>query len=252
MEGIHIQKTFPVQLPVNAEEPVLTLSREGPLFILHWHLKDNRFNPVSCKALLDALQIVENIYVTADEPQPMALITIGNGKIFSNGLELVYAAQYPPFMDMYLAVLKKMLTFCIPTIAALNGHAFAGGCLFAFAHDYRVMRADRGFLCMNEVEFAAPLAPGMSAILQYKLTPTVFRDMVLRAHRFSAKEALEKNMVDQIVPENEVLSAAKALGEKLAPLAQSGSIAYKQLKDQMYTDIVKHLGTPYNRLAPRL
>ncbi|ORX44028.1 ClpP/crotonase [Hesseltinella vesiculosa] len=251
LDGIHVQSEFPVQLP-SKEDPQMTLSREGSLFILHWHHKDNRFNVVSCKALLEALQIVENIYITADEPEEMALITTGDGKIFSNGLELIYAAAYPPFMDLYFSVLKKMLTFCIPTIAALNGHAFAGGCLFAMTHDYRVMRSDRGFLCMNEVEFAAPLSPGMSAVLQYKLTPVVYRDMVLRAHRFPAKEALEKGIVDHIVPENEVLPFAKELGNKLAPLAKSGSVAYKQLKDQMYSEIVERLGQPYHRLAARM
>ncbi|KAI8337129.1 ClpP/crotonase-like domain-containing protein [Chlamydoabsidia padenii] len=243
--------SFPRSFP-SSDNAQMTLSQEGPLFILHLHHKDNRFNPEFCHALLAALQVVEDAFVTADEPSEMALVTTGNGKIYSNGLELIFAASYLPFMDLYLSVLKKLLTFCIPTIAALNGHAFAGGCLFALAHDYRVMRSDRGYICMNEVEFAAPLHPGMSAILQYKLTPVVFRNMVLRAQRFNAQEALKEGMVDVIVPENEVLPKAKELGIQLAPLAKSGSVAYKQLKDQMYVDVVARLSVPYHRLASRL
>ncbi|CAO3581116.1 unnamed protein product [Absidia cylindrospora] len=105
---------------------------------------------------------------------------------------------------------------------------------------------------MNEVEFGAPLSPGMSAILQFKLTPVTFRNMVLRAQRFSAKDALDQGMVDVIVPEDQVFPKAKELALQLAPLAKSGSSAYKQLKDQMYVDIVERLSVPYHRLAPRL
>lgn len=83
------------------------------------------------------------------------------------------------------------------------------------------------------MEFAAPLHPGMSAILQFKLTPVAFRNMVLRAQRFGAKDALALGMVDEAVPEDQVLSKAKELALELAPLAKSGAAAYKQLKDQV-------------------
>lgn len=99
----------------------MTLSQEGPLFILHLHHNDNRFSPEFCRAILTVLQIVEDIYVNAEEPLEMALVTVGNNKIYSNGLELAHVITYPPFMDLYLSVLKKLVSFCIPTIAALNG-----------------------------------------------------------------------------------------------------------------------------------
>ncbi|KAI9309427.1 ClpP/crotonase-like domain-containing protein [Cunninghamella echinulata] len=223
---------FPQSFP-SEENAKMTLHKEGDVFILHLHHKDNRFDTEFCKSILLALQTIEDIFVTAEETLDMALVTVGDGKIFSNGLDLGHAVSYTPFMDVFLSLLKKLVSFCIPTIAALNGHAFAGGCMFAMAHDYRVMRSDRGYICMNEVEFGAPLHPGMSAVLEYKLQPTVFRDMVLRAYRFPAKEALEKGIVDAIAPENEVLPTAKAFAAKLAPLSKSAGPGYKQLKDQV-------------------
>lgn len=114
------EPSFPQSFP-SSDNAQMTLSREGPLFILHLHNKDNRFTPEFCRALLAALQVVEDINVMADEATDMALVTVGNGKIYSNGLELSYAVSYLPFMDLYLSVLKKLLTFRIPTIAALNG-----------------------------------------------------------------------------------------------------------------------------------
>jgi enoyl-CoA hydratase/carnithine racemase len=93
------------------------------------------------------------------------------------------------------------------------------------------------FTKQNEVEFGAPLHPGMSAILQFKLTPVAFRNMVLRAQRFNAKDAMTLGMVDDAVPEDQVLSKAKEMALQVAPLAKSGAAAYKQLKDQvMKTD----------------
>ncbi|KAI8063688.1 ClpP/crotonase-like domain-containing protein [Gilbertella persicaria] len=222
---------FPLVLP-NKESHWMTLSREGPLFILHLHEKDNRFTTEFCQAILKALQVVEDQFMASEGPVDMALVTLGNDKIYSNGLDLMHAVTYLPFMDVYLSMLKRLVTFCVPTVAAINGHAFAGGCMLALAHDYRVMRSDRGFMCMNEVDLPSPLAPGMAGLLRGKMGPKTFRDMVLQGHRFTAKEALENELVDMIVPQDQVLDKAKALALTWAPKARSG-IVYKQLKDEV-------------------
>lgn len=111
---------FPLALP-SKENHQMTLSQEGPLFILHLHHKDNRFTTEFCHAILKALQVVEDFFLAADEPTDMALVTLGNDKIFSNGLDLMGAVTYVPFMDIYLLVLRRLVTFCIPTVAAING-----------------------------------------------------------------------------------------------------------------------------------
>jgi enoyl-CoA hydratase/carnithine racemase len=66
--------------------------------------------------------------------------------------------------------LGRLLCFPVPTIAAINGHAFAGGFMLAFAHDYRIMRTDRGFLCLPEIDLGMGLLPGMNAIIRYRKT----------------------------------------------------------------------------------
>ncbi|KAG2214856.1 hypothetical protein INT46_000154 [Mucor plumbeus] len=241
---------YPVALP-SKERHFMTLSKDGPLFILHLHEKDNRFTTEFCQSILKALQIVEDAFISSEDPVDMALVTLGNDKIFSNGLDLMHAISYSPFMDIYLSVLRRLVTFCIPTVAAVNGHAFAGGCMLALAHDYRVMRSDRGFMCMNEVDLPSPLAPGMAGLLRYKMSPKTYRDMVLQGHRFTAQEALDQELVDIICPGDQVFGKAKELALKWAPKAKSG-IVYKQLKDEMYSDLIRLLNIPFHRLAPKM
>ncbi|KAI9249163.1 ClpP/crotonase-like domain-containing protein [Phascolomyces articulosus] len=242
----HQEVALPLALP-STEKHYMTLSREGPLFILHLHNKDNRFTTEVCKAIIHALQVVEDTFLAQKEPTEMALITVGDGKFFSNGLDVAHAREYIPFMDSYLTMLKKLLTFTIPTVAALNGHAFAGGCMLALAHDYRVMRTERGFMCMNEIDIKAPLHPGMNALLRYKTTPKTLRALVLQGYRFNSDEALAADLVDEICPEKELMATAKKLALKWAPKAKAG-IVYRQLKEELSTDTIRLLSVPYNRL----
>ncbi len=84
----------------------------------------------------------------------------------------------------------------MPTVAMINGHAFAGGIMLAMYHDYRVQSPTKGFLCLNELLLGIPLKPAMSSIFRQKLSPQTYRMMVLEAKRFSGKEALEGGVVD--------------------------------------------------------
>ncbi|KAI9262715.1 ClpP/crotonase-like domain-containing protein [Sporodiniella umbellata] len=242
--------TFPLELP-SKDDHQMTLSREGPLFILRLHNNENRFTRVFIRSIIHALEVIEDLNYALEEEEDMALVTVGEGKFFSNGLELKSVLLDPSFIDSYHLMLKKMLTFCIPTVAVINGHAFAGGCMFALAHDYRIMREDRGYICMNEVDLPSSLSSGMSSIIRQKTTPTIYRDMILQARRFGAKDALQCGLVDAVSSEKELFSHGKELALKWAHKAKAG-IAYKQLKESMYEETVKNFGVPFNRLASKL
>lgn len=115
------------------------------------------------------------------------LVTMGTGKFYSNGLDLDWLAAHGDQMQFYVgrvqALFARMLTLPMPTAAALNGHAFGAGAMLAIAHDYRVMRADRGYFCFPEVDIHIPFTPGMAALIQAKLTPETPRRQGLRHPR---------------------------------------------------------------------
>lgn len=141
--------------------------------------------------------------------QLRTIMTIASHKkIFSNGLVLPEVFRLgSPYFELYHGLIHRVLTFPMPTVAAINGHAFAGGCMFALAHDYRVMRPDVGFMCLvcffifitaslttrhssaiqNEVDMPSPLPPGMTAIIKCKTkSPMTLRKLILEGHRFNA------------------------------------------------------------------
>ena len=127
----------------------------------------------------------------------------------------------------------------MPTIALINGHAFAGGLMTAMMHDYRLMNPDRGFLCLNELDFGAPLLPPMASIFRQKLpSPTTYRAMVLEAKRFDARDALEQGIIDGLAGGGGIVDDALrfAVDANLPEKAKSG--VYGRLKMEMWRETV--------------
>ncbi len=144
----------------------------------------------------------------------------------------------------------------MPTIALINGHAFAGGFMLAMHHDYRVFNPERGFLCLNELEFGVAMYPPMLSIFRQKLPhPGTYRDMVLEARRYAAQDALKEGLVDVLgrLPEALQLVRERNL------IAKGASGVYGELKAEMWRESVallddhqgnqKHQGALKKRMA---
>ena len=148
---------------------VTSLQRDGDVFVLDLGSDENRFNGDSVAAIEACLDEVEAA------PGPRALVTVASGKIWSNGLDLDWMGAHPdefaPFLHRLHGLFARLLACGVPTVAALQGHSFAAGAMLALAHDLRVMRADRGFFCLPEVDIRIPFTPAMSALIQARLSP---------------------------------------------------------------------------------
>lgn len=102
-------------------EPLVDLLREGPLFILTMIDHENRFTTEMCKAICDAMDHVMDV-VDKEDMQQAALMTRGQDKFYSNGLNMEKAWVIPGFTDhTFMPMLNKILMFGIPTIACMNG-----------------------------------------------------------------------------------------------------------------------------------
>jgi enoyl-CoA hydratase/carnithine racemase len=206
-----------------------TLENDGDVWILHLGDDENRFNPDSMTTVGDLLDEV------AAKPEPRALVTTASGKIWSNGLDLDWLAQnsdrVQEFVDQVHALFAKFLAAPLPTVAAIQGHCFAAGAMLALAHDWRLMRADRGWFCLPEADINIPFTPGMSALIQSRLTPATATAAMLGARRFDGTEAEDAGIVDEAVAEDAVVTAAVALAG--AQAGKSGA-TLATIKQRMY------------------
>ncbi|PNS20281.1 Enoyl-CoA delta isomerase 1, peroxisomal [Sphaceloma murrayae] len=194
---------------------------------------DNRLKSDFCQALILALDIIEFKY-----PHGVVITTSGIQKFYSNGLDLVHANYTPGFFTESLyALWRRLLIYPMPTIALINGHAFAGALMLAMHHDYRIMNPHKGYLCLNEVELGVPLRPPMSSIFRQKTTPTTYRTLVLEGRRFKSLDALKDGIVDALGGLDETLKYIDEL--QLVKKADKG--VYGELKREMYRESLHYL-----------
>ncbi|HJQ44178.1 MAG TPA: enoyl-CoA hydratase-related protein [Jatrophihabitantaceae bacterium] len=208
-----------------------TLDRDGEVFLLNLGDTENRFSPDWLTEVKAHLNTVES----ADGPR--VLVTTASGKFFSNGLDLEWLSQhtdqFAPYVIDVQDIFASVLALPVPTVCAIQGHCFAAGAMLALAHDFRVMRADRGFFCLPEVDINIPFTRGMSALIQGRLSKKTAHEAMTTGRRYGGGEALEAGIVDAVAHEDDVLSAAV---EMARPLAAKAGATLGIIKSRMYAD----------------
>ena len=213
-----------------------TLHHEDPVYVLDLGDDENRFSPDWLKSVHAALDTV------VDGASPAALVTVGTGKFYSNGLDLEWLSAHGDQAQTYVAdvqeLLARMLTLPVPTVAAVNGHAFGAGAMLAVAHDFRVMRADRGYFCFPEADINIPFTPGMAALIQGKLTPAAAIAAMTTGTRFGGTDARDLGLVDDVAAEAELRERAAG---RVRPLAGKDRGTLGAIKSTMFTAAVSAL-----------
>jgi Delta3-Delta2-enoyl-CoA isomerase len=213
-----------------------TLDRHDAVFVLDLGDGENRFHPDWIAQVNELLDEVEK----GDDPR--ALVTAATGKIWSNGLDLEWLFEHPERYTEYgvlvHALLARVLSLPMLTVAALQGHTFAAGAMLSLCHDLRIMRADRGFWCLPEADINIPFTTGMSALIQARLTPQTAHEAMVTAKRFGGEEAYTRQIVDRAVPEAEVRATAIAAAQ--AHIAKAGP-ALETIKTRMYAPVLTAL-----------
>lgn len=191
---------------------------------------ENRFSP-------DWLDTV-GTHLDEIETTATGLVTVGDGKFYSNGLDLDWLMSHGDRADWYVgrvqSLFDRILTFPLPTVAAVNGHAFGAGAMFAIAHDYRIMREDRGYYCFPEVDINIPFTPGMAALIQAKLTPQTATTAMTTGHRYGGAAAHAAGLVDGTATEDGLVAAAL---ETLTPISGKDRGTLGAIKATMYTAV---------------
>ena len=215
---------------------MIDLERDGDVWVLRMRAGENRFS----MELLDRLNTALDQVEAADGPR--ALVTTGDGKFYSNGLDLDWLASAPDRAGEYLAavyrLLGRMLGFPALTVAALNGHAFGAGALLATAHDVAVMRADRGYWCMPEADLGLPLSAQFLSVLTAKLPARALQQAVMTGRRFGGAEAVAAGIVHESAAPDKVVPAAITIAAGLTVKDRRTVAEHKRL---LYGDVIAGL-----------
>ena len=199
---------------------------------------ENRFNPSFLNSFMRTLDEIEK------ETDANALVvTSSHEKIFCNGIDLDWLVPFIQKGDKETAVaffylmnrlFKRILLYPMPAIAAISGHAFAGGAIMSCAFDFRFMRSDRGFFCFPEVDLGIPFLPGMIALItkaipQYKVEELHYTGKRATAEECEAHHIITKAChIDDLM--DEAVSFAKGLNKRREIIAE--------MKKRMYKNIV--------------
>ena len=202
--------------------------------------RENRFNPAFLEGMLERLDEAEK-----DPGLRAIVVTGGDPKFFSNGLDLDWLVAHAGDMDKVLGYLKlvnsmfkRWTLYPKPTVAALNGHTFAAGLFMAAHMDFRFMREDRGWICLPEVDINIPLLPGMIAICQATMRPEGFRRLYYTGARLTGPEAVEAGFVERVYPEEALLPACI---EFASTLGKKKTATYAKMKHSIRREIARIL-----------
>lgn len=212
------------------------LQRRDAVYVLTLGDDENRFHPDRVAAINAALDEVEAA------PGPKAVVTTGVGKFYSNGLDLAFMAENPDAAEANLrevhALFTRVLTFPAPMVAALQGHAFAAGAMLALAHDLSIMRSDRGYFCLPEVDLGIPFTPGMNALIRARLPIATAHEAMTTARRYGGDEAHDAGIVMGVGTEFEILDIAVA---RAAERAAKAGPTMGAIKAGLYAEVVAAL-----------
>ena len=213
-----------------------TITRDGDVAVLNLGADENRFSPAWLESMHKCVDELEGL------GSPAALVTVADGKFWSNGLDLDWLMSHTDqaewYVDTVQRLLSRVLVAPMPTVAAIQGHCFAAGGILAMAHDWRVMRADRGFFCLPEVDLNLPFPTGMDALLRAKLSPAAAIECMTTGRRYGGDDALAAGLVTASVPAPEVLGTAI---EIVRPLTGKASANLGVIKATMFAEAVRKL-----------
>lgn len=210
---------------------MIELSRhDGVALLTLAHGKANAFDAELSEALASRLE-------ECRASDCAAVVITGRGSIFSAGVDLVRVvgegeAYVRRFLPLLSDALEAAFAFPGPLVAAVNGHAIAGGCILACAADRRLMASGTGRIGVPELLVGVAFPPVPLEILRFAAPPQLVQSMILQGATFTADAAVTHGLADAATDPDKLLPDAMASAAALAKL-QDGAFAItkRQLRE---------------------
>ena len=204
---------------------MIKLEKKESIYFLNLAANENRWNTTFVREIAKALDEIEK------DEGPGALITSSeNPKFFSNGLDLdwmqdpssnAYGGERDVFGREFMHLMGRFITLPIPTVCAINGHAFGAGFMLALTHDVRIMREDRGYLCANEMQLGLSIPRPELSLFKHKIPSNAFYETVQLSKRWTGSSAFDAGIVQAVSSFEELPELALKKAEELVPLASN-------------------------------
>jgi enoyl-CoA hydratase len=167
--------------------------------------------------------VLDEISDTLDEAgdAPAAVIVTGTGSVFSAGADLPKVLEGTPEqidagIDALSRCFSTMFLYPRPLIAAINGHALAGGAVIACAADRRVMADSGGRIGAVELKAGVPLPAWALEVVRHAVNNSHAEEVIYLGHSYRAKDALRVGLVNEVVPDGALMDRARELARELA------------------------------------
>jgi len=172
-----------------------------------------------------------------------AVLLTGQGKIFSAGVDLIRLSEGGvAYVRKFLPALHRLYDAVFfhpkPVVAAINGHAIAGGCVLACCADRRVMANDGGRIGVTELLVGVPFPALAFEIMRHATPPYFFSETILSGATFAAEVAAHRGWVNEAVEPALVMERAMAAAQSLAALSPP---AFAQTKMQIRQAVTERL-----------
>jgi len=177
-----------------------------------------------------------------------AVVLTGSGPMFSAGVDLIKITEGgPAYVDEFLPALHAAFVAVfgsvLPVVAAVNGHAIAGGCILASACDHRIMNADAGRIGVTELLVGVPFPVAAMEVLRFAVGTHRLSRLIMSGQTFPAVEAVRLGLVDEAVSAAEVLPRAVKVAGQFAMLHQPAvQQSRRQIRGQVLDQIANQRG----------
>lgn len=185
---------------------------------------------------LDAVRALEATLADLEaDAATRAVVLTGHGAFFSAGLDLKVVPTYGPDEQRAMVtginrLIRRLYGLGVPTVAAVNGHAIAGGLVIVLACDLRIVSDGPHRIGLTETRVAVPYPVAAMTVVTAELSPTVARRMVLLARNGTVADAVADGVLDERQPAEALLPRALAVAGELAALPRD---AYARIKQHL-------------------